>query len=239
IFKRLHPHAYLASFLDAEPSVREDGRSSFDFRSVDIVTGSISTALGSCTVRLGQTTIVAGVTAEIGRIESQTYDPEKRKDRGWIVPSLDLSPICSPRFKSGPPSEEAQVLTSRIINLLDSSNPVDLTTLSIQEGEAAWCLYIDLVCLSYDGGVLDACMLAIAGALSDTTIPAARWDPEEMTVVCSAKATDRQRLHIRNVPLVSSFDIYKTHLLSDCSAFESALASSHIAICLSTTMDER
>lgn len=31
-----------------------------------------------------------------------------------VVPNLDLPAICSPRFKPGPPTEEAQVLSDRL-----------------------------------------------------------------------------------------------------------------------------
>ena len=36
----------------------------------------------------------------------------------FIVPNVDLSPICSPRFKPGPPSEQAQVLSENLNKLL-------------------------------------------------------------------------------------------------------------------------
>jgi exosome complex component RRP43 len=94
--------------------------------------GSISTADGSALVRLGDTTIVCGVKAEIAEPEM-----DKPKD-GFlgtsltahfaysglvdlvcsVVPNLDLSAICSPKFKPGPPTEEAQVLSDRLNNAL-------------------------------------------------------------------------------------------------------------------------
>jgi exosome complex component RRP43 len=38
----------------------------------------------------------------------------------FVVPNLDLSAICSPKFKPGPPTEEAQVLSDRLNNALIS-----------------------------------------------------------------------------------------------------------------------
>lgn len=88
--------------------------------------GSISTAEGSALVRLGDTTIVCGVKAEIAEPELDrpedgflgshrvllTYDIGIFKT--LLVPNLDLPPICSPKFKPGPPPEEAQVLSDRL-----------------------------------------------------------------------------------------------------------------------------
>ena len=36
------------------------------------------------------------------------------------VPNLDLPAMCSPKFKPGPPSEEAQVLSDRLNQVLIS-----------------------------------------------------------------------------------------------------------------------
>lgn len=74
--------------------------------------GSISTADGSALVRLGDTTIVCGVKAEIA--EPDLNSPSA----GFLVPNLDLPAICSPKFKPGPPSEEAQVLSEKLNDIL-------------------------------------------------------------------------------------------------------------------------
>jgi len=46
---------------------------------------------------------------------------------------------------------------------------VDLESLCIEPGKSAFVLYLDLVCLNYDGGVLDAAVLACVGALNSRT----------------------------------------------------------------------
>lgn len=35
-----------------------------------------------------------------------------------VVPNIDLPALCSPKFKPGPPSEEAQVLSERLNEVL-------------------------------------------------------------------------------------------------------------------------
>lgn len=94
--------------------------------------GSISTADGSALVRIGDTTVVCGVKAEIAL---PLLDAPTAGYLGtWLlnfvdilpvdlpkVPNLDLPALCSPRFKPGPPSDDAQVLSSRLNDALISS----------------------------------------------------------------------------------------------------------------------
>lgn len=98
--------------------------------------GSITTADGSALVRLGNTTIVCGVKAEIAEPElDRALEgflgelPVKRAlsfscsdcSTPPPVPNLDLPAICSPKFKPGPPTEEAQVLSDRLNEVLLTS----------------------------------------------------------------------------------------------------------------------
>jgi hypothetical protein len=105
----------------------------------------------------------------------------------FTVPNVDLSPLCSPLFRPGPPADEAQVLSSRLRDILlafvsfppflllfpllnslpCSSNVLPLSSLVIEPGKAVWVVYLDIVCLNYDGGILDAAVLASVGALKN------------------------------------------------------------------------
>jgi len=106
IFQRLHPRSYLERYISED--VRPDGRGFEDWREVSVNVGSISTAHGSALVRMGDTRIVCGVKAEIA-------EPELDKPHeGFLVPNLDLPALCSPKFKPGPPAEEAQILSERL-----------------------------------------------------------------------------------------------------------------------------
>jgi len=98
---------------------------------------SIQTAEGSCIVRQGSTVIVAGIKAELLDLSEEDQsmldddDDEEEEaednfkyglgpvDRKRIVVGVELSPMASARFKSGPPGEESQVLTSRIMTSLE------------------------------------------------------------------------------------------------------------------------
>lgn len=48
-----------------------------------------------------------------------------------------------------------------------SSNVLPLSSLVIEPGKAVWVVYLDIVCLNYDGGILDAAVLASVGALKN------------------------------------------------------------------------
>lgn len=78
---------------------------------------------------------------------------------------MELSPVCSPKFKPGPPSEEAQIATQFIADIIKSSKCLNLTELCLFPEKLAWCLYADIECISYDGSLIDACILALTAAL--------------------------------------------------------------------------
>ena len=102
--------------------------------------GSISTADGSALVRIGATTVVCGVKAEIAEPEldrpaegflgascTPFFSPStlvhvvgSQPRLARAVPNLDLPAICSPKFKPGPPTDEAQVLSDRLNEVLVS-----------------------------------------------------------------------------------------------------------------------
>jgi exosome complex component RRP43 len=130
IFARLHPATYLSRFLSS--NIRPDGRSLDAFRSSTLALSSIQSAEGSCIVRQGSTVIVAGVKAELLDLSEEDQDVEDDElvegrldyglgsvDRKRLVIGVELSPMASARFKSGPPGEESQVLTSRLMSTLE------------------------------------------------------------------------------------------------------------------------
>jgi len=105
----------------------------------------------------------------------------------YIVPNVEISAICSPKFKPGPPSEEAQVYSEQLYQLLKKygliliyqksglilsnlsrANVLPLDSLCIHPGKAVWSLYVDAVCINYDGNAFDATLLAMVAALKNS-----------------------------------------------------------------------
>ncbi|KAI0722545.1 ribosomal protein S5 domain 2-like protein [Earliella scabrosa] len=225
-FQRLHPKTYLERFL-AE-NVRPDGRDLDEWRDISLNVGSISTADGSALVRLGSTTVVCGVKAEIA-------EPELDKPKeGFLVPNLDLPAICSPKFKPGPPTDEAQVLSDRLNEVLVSSGVVSTSSLCIEPGKAAWVLYVDATCINYDGNAFDATLLAMVAALRNTRLPKATYDEDRQQTICTRKVMEP--LQIGRLPTSYSFGIFDgTHILADPTSFEEPLLDTTVSV----VMDEK
>ncbi|KAI0638638.1 ribosomal protein S5 domain 2-type protein [Trametes polyzona] len=220
-FQRLHPKTYLERFLSE--NVRPDGREFDEWRNVSVNVGSISTADGSALVRLGSTTVVCGVKAEIAEPELD------RPLEGFLVPNLDLPAICSPKFKPGPPTDEAQVLSDRLNEVLVSSGVVSTKSLCIEPGKAVWVLYVDATCINYDGNAFDATLLAMVAALRNTTLPKATYNEETKRTICSRKV--REPLQIGRLPTSFSFGIFDgTHLLADPTSFEEPLLDTTVSV---------
>ncbi|EKM59904.1 uncharacterized protein PHACADRAFT_181840 [Phanerochaete carnosa HHB-10118-sp] len=224
-FQRLHPKAYLERFL-AE-NVRPDGREPTEWRDVSVNVGSISTADGSALVRLGDTTVVCGVKAEIA--EPELDSPED----GFLVPNLDLPAICSPKFRPGPPSDEAQVLSDRLNETLVSTGVISTRSLCIESRKAVWVLYVDATCINYDGNALDATLVAMIAALQNTRLPKATFDEDTGRVLCTRK--EMIPLQISRFPLSMSFGVFDgTHILTDPTSFEEPLLDTTFTV----TVDE-
>jgi exosome complex component RRP43 len=97
--------------------------------------------------------------------------------------------MCSPKFKPGPPTEEAQVLSERLNqalvacvsspslvcpsspltdSALSSSDFLPPSTLCIHPGKTVWVLYVDATCINYNGNAFDAALLAMVAALRNS-----------------------------------------------------------------------
>ncbi|KAL7282756.1 hypothetical protein ACG7TL_004231 [Trametes sanguinea] len=220
-FQRLHPKTYLERFLSED--LRPDGRELDEWRDISVNVGSISTADGSALVRLGSTTVVCGVKAEIA-------EPELDKPQdGFLVPNLDLPAICSPKFKPGPPTDEAQVLSDRLNEVLVASGIVPTSSLCIEPGKAVWVLYVDATCINYDGNAFDATLLAMVAALKNTRLPKATYYEDTKRTICSRKVVEP--LQIGRLPTSFSFGIFDgTHILADPTSFEEPLLDTTISV---------
>ncbi|KAF8733958.1 hypothetical protein AX14_003527 [Amanita brunnescens Koide BX004] len=231
IFQRLHPRVYLERFV-AE-NVRPDGRQFAEWRDVSINVGSISTANGSALVRVGHTTVVCGVKAEIAQPELD------RPNEGFLVPNLDLPALCSSKFKPGPPSEDAQVLSDRLNEAILASGMLSLSALCIHPRRAAWVLYVDAMCINYDGNVLDAALLGMVAALQNTQLPKPTFDEESGRTICSRQEKVALEIDSGRIPISMSFGVFdSTHVFADLTAFEEPLLDSTISIVLDASEDD-
>jgi len=158
-FKKLLPLEYAQKFLREQ--IRPDGRALLESRPIKIDKGGITSADGSSTVRMGASIAVCGIKCQVAMPDVA------RPKQGWLVPNVELGPMCASRFRPGPPNELTQCTSHQVNEALQGS--IDLEQLCIEEGSAVWVLYVDVVFVSFAGNALDVSLLAIRAALEDCT----------------------------------------------------------------------
>ncbi|KAJ3069829.1 hypothetical protein HK102_006827, partial [Quaeritorhiza haematococci] len=197
-FRKISPIEYHRRFITE--GIRPDERPLQHARKFNVLVGSIKTAYGSAQVRLGDTIVTCGIKAEI--TEPKVLTP----NQGFLVPNIDLPPICSPKFKPGPPSDLTQSMSELLDQTVKSANIIDLQDLCISEGKAVWVLYADIICLNYDGNVFDAALAALVAALKNVRLPEAKYYETEGVVKASEERT--KPLVLNRSPVSVTFGIF-------------------------------
>lgn len=108
--KRVDAHELYRKFIGQQ--VRPDGRPLQKGRKVTVTPGSIGTANGSSVVRMGATSVVCGIKAEVA------VPLVASPSAGFVVPNLDLSPLCSQKYRPGPPPDKAQIISETLASLI-------------------------------------------------------------------------------------------------------------------------
>jgi len=212
---------YLQDHL--EQDVRPDGRRFLSFRPVSINVSSIVQADSSAIFKLGDTTAVCGIKAELAAPKADT------PDHGYVVPNVELSPLCSSKFRPGPPSEQAQVLSKSIDIILSNSAALDLRDLCICKSKLVWVLYCDIMCLNYNGSVIDACTAAVIAALKTLLLPEVNYNMETGVIVVHPE--NKKAFTVRTLPISTSFAIFEKQLLiADPTDDEEDLSSGRFSI---------
>ncbi|KAJ1114272.1 hypothetical protein NDU88_002511 [Pleurodeles waltl] len=220
-FLTVEPLEYYRKFL--KENCRPDGRELGGFRTTTVNIGSITTADGSALVKIGNTTVICGIKAEFA---APTIDAP---NQGYIVPNVDLPPLCSSRFRSGPPGEEAQVASQFIADVIENSQIILKEDLCISNGKLVWVLYCDILCLDYDGNLLDACMCSLLAALKNVQLPAVKI--HERTGLAQVNMNEKTSLTIGKHPVSTSFAVFdNTLLIVDPTGEEESLATGTITI---------
>lgn len=144
---------------------RVDGRSFTDFRNIEIKENVVAKAEGSAQVSFGETQVIAGVKMNVG-----TPFPDT-PDEGILVVNAEFTPLASPEFESGPPSEDAVELARIVDRGIRESKAIELDKLLIVSGEKVWSTFVDIHIINDQGNLLDCSALASIIALSNTKIP--------------------------------------------------------------------
>lgn len=149
----------------AKHDSREDGRKFDEYRNVVIEKGLVKTAEGSAKVTIGETVVIAGVKLSIEKPYPDT--PEN----GNLSVNVELSPLSSREFESGPPSIFAIELARVTDRGIRESKAFDTKKLCIEKGEKVWTAFVDICAVNDAGNLFDACSLAAIAALQDTKFP--------------------------------------------------------------------
>lgn len=184
------PKTYLQSLL--QKGLREDGRKLDEYRNIEIEYGvSAKSAEGSARVRIGETEVVAGVKMEVG-------EPfPDRQDEGSIVVNVELLPMSSPEFESGPPAVESIELSRVVDRGIRESKALDFKKLCIKEGEKIWLIFIDIYPINDAGNLFDAAALAAFAAIKNAKFPG--YDEETGKIKYDEK-TDKP-LMVEHMPM--------------------------------------
>lgn len=138
-----------------------------------------------------------------------TPKPEKPNE-GFLIPNIELPPLCSSKFRPGPPSDQAQVLTKLIFDIVKNSECIKLEELCITKEKLAWCLYADLICLDYDGALIDACVAALLAALKTVKLPLVEHHP----VLDNKKVIEEEgiAINVHSIPISTTFAIFEEYV---------------------------
>ncbi|XP_053703289.1 exosome complex component RRP43 isoform X2 [Synchiropus splendidus] len=145
------------------------------------------------------------------------------------VPNVDLPPLCSSQFRPGPPGEQAQAASQFMADIIESSEVILMEDLCIERGKLCWVLYCDLLCLDYDGNLLDACVIALLAALKNTRIPEVSVNKETSSPEVDSKK--KRGLKIQRCPIATSFTVFDNSIvIADPTLEEECLSTAQLTV---------
>lgn len=183
--------------------VRYDGRKMDEYREIQIIDDVVKTAEGSARIKIGTTDVIAGVKFELGKPYPDI------PDQGTMSVNVELLPLSSPDFESGPPSEFAVEMARVVDRGIRESKAIDTKKLCVTPGELVWTVMIDICPVNTAGNLLDAMGIAAIRALQNARFP------EMKDGAIDYKKLTKTKLPLEKVPVPVT--IYKTgkHLLVD------------------------
>lgn len=207
-FRVLRPYEFHCQLISK--GKRADGRKSDEFRNLKLEIDAISTANSSSLVKLGNTSLACGCTTRL--VKKSEFGDESE----LINIFIDLPPICS--SPTGHRTQHnAQLLTKTLKNILQATKCLNYQCLAHQgDKESFWSIDIEVICLNYDGCLLDASIIAVQAALK------------------SLELSSGKKFHLKNMPVCCSFAMIGDHIICDPSLEEETVAQTALSI----TVDE-
>jgi exosome complex component RRP45 len=186
-----------------EKGVRLDGRRLLEVRPVAIEFGAVA---GTCEVRLGQTKLIATATAEL--IEPYPDRPAE----GALQFFVEFSPMASPVFEPGRPSEPAVELMRLLERAIRKSQAIDLEALCVVPGKGVWSVRCDLTVTDHRGNLTDAAVVAALAALRHLRLPgtavSGSGDDADVAVL-PAEQAEPQPLVFHHMPIAATLAFFR------------------------------
>ena len=152
-------------------------------------------------------------------------------DCGVLSVDCHLTPLCvldNADFTFGRPSSLSAALSTQLLSLLRAS--VRLSDLCISAHTAAWLLYVDVIVTSYDGGLLDAAVMAAHTALAALTLPDCELTEAGEVVLLTGEKRVGRPLSARSRAVCSTFAAVGRCILLDPTAEELELSDAVVAV---------
>ena len=211
-----------------EKGERLDGRKFDEFRKNITIEYGISpkSAEGSARVKIGNTEVVAGVKFEI----IQPYQDEP--DKGTIMAGVELLPLSSPEFESGPPDIKAIEIARAVVDRgLRESGAIDFKSLCIKKAEKAWVTVIDVYSINDEGNLADAMGLCALAALKDAKFP--KYDEKSYKIIYEERTN--KGITLKELPIPITVVKVKDKLLIDPTLDEENCIEARLTI---TTLED-
>ncbi|CAB3228371.1 unnamed protein product [Arctia plantaginis] len=199
VYKLIHPVKFFNDYISK--NVRPDGRSFSEQRNIKLNVDAIKTADASALIKCGNTSVICGIKLELATPKAE--EPNK----GFLITNVELPPLCSSKYRPGPPSDSAQVTSNIVSDIINNSKCVDLTDLCIVPDKLAWVLYCDMLCLDNGGSLVDACIITLMASLKTLRLPTVTYDPETEDIKVDTNV--QTKLKLNGLPIATSFAIYK------------------------------
>lgn len=205
-----------------QEQIRLDGRAFDAFRSLELTFGD---EYGVADVQLGKTRVIARISVDV-----VTPAPERKFD-GVFQIVTEFSPMASPAFEIGRPTD-AEIILSRILEkAIRRSNALDTESLCIIAGQKCFALRADVHIVDHDGGLIDASCIAVMAALQHFRRPDVQVEGEK-AIILSVREREPIPLSILHQPLCVTFSYFEDEetYLVDANAAEEQVRQGQVII---------
>ena len=202
-----------------ERGKRIDGRDFLEFRKIEIEKNLIKNAEGSARVKFGETEVIASVKFDVDEPFPDT--PEE----GVLIVNAEFTPLASPDFEPGPPTEDAIELARVVDRGIRASKCIKMEELCIKPGEKVWYVFVDIHVINDKGNLLDASALASLVALLDAKLP--KFDGEKII-----RGEFERNLPVEFKPINVSVCKVKDNFLVDPTLEEEEIVDAKLSVCV-------